>query len=85
MNKWQQAKDILDQMVEPSVSGREKHLYIQKPNILGYPCEYVRHLTSKGVASWFVLFNYESNIAYVKHFDEPVGKTANRIFYENQK
>ena len=67
---WQKAKQILDNMTEPNIDFREdkKHLDVYRPNIMEFPCQYVKHKTTKGIKSWLLITNSQENCVYLKNF-----------------
>ena len=80
---WQQAKLLLDDLQEPKITQEaqyEKHLNIDLPDILGYPCQYARHKTKKGIRSFITIMNPTTNSAYIKNFSKVTEEEADNIF-----
>jgi hypothetical protein len=80
---WQQAKLLLEGLSEPKLTQEaqyEKHLNIDTPDILGYPCQYTRHKLKNGIKAFVTLMNPTTSSCYIKNFSEVTSKEADYIF-----
>ena len=80
---WQQAKLLLDDLQEPKMtqsSQYEKHINIDLPDVLGYPCQYSRHRAKKGTKAFVAIMNPLTNSCYIKNFGEVTEEEVNDIF-----
>lgn len=80
---WQQAKLLLNGMSEPRLSNTwldKKHIDVYVSTILGYQCQYVRHLTKNGFKSWVVMTNGQENCVYIHNFNGVTEIEVQNIF-----
>lgn len=87
LGNWEAAKNTVENMVEPNLNfyaKREKHYWLELPEIEGFRCQYMRHITSSGrkdkVVSWINISNPDNNTSYFKFFAEVTNQEAEDIF-----
>jgi hypothetical protein len=82
---WQETKQFLDNLNEPQItkSGDDwRHINVDLPKILGYPCQYSKHISKKDnkINSYATIMNPNTNSCYIKTFSGITEEEANDIF-----
>lgn len=63
---WESAKVILNSLPEPL--WHDDNCEVSRPHINGYPVNYVKNTTSKGIKSFLVIMNPVTSDCYIKNF-----------------
>jgi hypothetical protein len=74
---WLQAKSVLDNYLEPSVTMEKDGISKNMPDILGYPVVYTKRKSIKGFKSFITIINPIANSCYIVDFNAVVSSVNN--------